>query len=134
MTEHATPNTTRPSADLFEIIRTTQSMRRVKSAGIPKWGPSSLNSNPHDALAGDAPGPRTRHRPARGKSGRAETVAEKCGRPPSPTATRKGKAVPDPSVPRPTRGKPGPAGRGVRKLEIRSQAQGRFSDARRATW
>ena len=38
MTEHATPNTTRPAADLFEIIRTTRSMRRVKSAGVPKWG------------------------------------------------------------------------------------------------
>ena len=37
MTEHATPNTTPPAADLFEIIRTTRSMRRVKPAVIPKW-------------------------------------------------------------------------------------------------
>jgi hypothetical protein len=38
MTEHAMRNTTPPAADLFEIIRTTRSVRRIKSAGIPKWG------------------------------------------------------------------------------------------------
>jgi nitroreductase len=30
MTEHATPDTASKTADLFEIIRTTRSMRRLK--------------------------------------------------------------------------------------------------------
>jgi nitroreductase len=35
ITEHATPNTTPPAADLFEIIRTTRSRRRVKPDPVP---------------------------------------------------------------------------------------------------
>jgi nitroreductase len=35
MTEHAMPDTVPSTADLFEIIRTTRSMRRLKPDPVP---------------------------------------------------------------------------------------------------
>jgi nitroreductase len=35
MTEHATPDSAPNTADLFEIIRTTRSMRRLKPDPVP---------------------------------------------------------------------------------------------------
>jgi hypothetical protein len=55
MTEHATPNTTPPAADLFEIIRTTRSMRRVKPDPVP-------NDLIRKILAPDPPDPLARFR------------------------------------------------------------------------
>jgi hypothetical protein len=125
MTEHAMRNTTPPAADLFEIIRTTRSVRRIKSAGIPKWGghPPTATRTTRWPVTPRGLGRGTGllgENPARG-DGRGE-----CGRPPSPTATRKGKAVPHPSVPRPTRGKPGPAGRGCENWKSEAKHKDAF--------
>jgi hypothetical protein len=133
MTEHAMRNTTPPAADLFEIIRTTRSVRRIKSAGIPKWGghpptatrttrwpvtPRGLGRG--TGLLGENPGARRRSR-------RMRTAALRNSNPQGQGGSA---SLSAPAY----SGKTRASREGVRKLEIRSQAQGRFSDARRAIY
>jgi hypothetical protein len=55
MTEHATPNTAPPAADLFEIIRTARSMRRLNEKPIGMWLGGLPAANQPDAASKERP-------------------------------------------------------------------------------